>query len=96
MLDQQARRAYGNTKSITFGGSVKITIKGQVTIPKDIREKLGIQPLGEVDFVEEQGRIFLVKKAPGEQHKKRFAQVRGSATARMSTEEIMRLTRGAE
>ena len=73
---------------------MKVTIKGQVTIPKEVREKLGIQPLSEVEFVEEQGRIFLVKKESGKTDKTRFARVRGSATARMSTEEIMRLTRG--
>jgi len=73
---------------------MKVTIKGQVTIPKAVREKLNIQPLSEVEFVEEQGRVFLVKKEPGKRDKKGFARVRGSATARMSTEEIMRLTRG--
>ena len=73
---------------------MKVTIKGQVTIPKEVREKFDIQPLSEVDFVEEQGRVFLVKKEPGMRDKKRFARVRGSATAKMSTEEIMRLTRG--
>jgi AbrB family looped-hinge helix DNA binding protein len=73
---------------------MKVTIKGQVTIPKDIREKLDIQPLSEVEFVEEKGRIFLVKKEPGNRNKKRFTRLRGSASERMSTEEIMRLTRG--
>jgi antitoxin PrlF len=73
---------------------MKVTIKGQVTIPKDVREKLEIQPLSEVEFVEEQGRVFLVKKKPGKRDTKMFARVRGAATARMSTEEIMRLTRG--
>lgn len=73
---------------------MKVTIKGQVTIPKDVREKLDIQPLSEVEFVEERGRVFLVKKEPGHRGQKRFARLRGSATTRMSTEEIMRLTRG--
>jgi AbrB family looped-hinge helix DNA binding protein len=73
---------------------MRVTIKGQVTIPKNVREKLGIQPLSEVEFVEEQGRVFLVKKEPGKRGNKKFARVRGSATAKMSTEEIMRLTRG--
>jgi AbrB family looped-hinge helix DNA binding protein len=73
---------------------MKVTIKGQVTIPKDIREKLDIQPLSEVEFVEEKGRIFLVKKEPVNRNKKRFTRLRGSASVRMSTEEIMRLTRG--
>jgi antitoxin PrlF len=75
---------------------MKVTIKGQVTIPKEVREKLGILPLSEVEFVEEQGRVFLVKKEVGMRDKIRFARVRGSATSRMSTEEIMRLTRGEQ
>ncbi|ORJ59229.1 AbrB/MazE/SpoVT family DNA-binding domain-containing protein [Geothermobacter hydrogeniphilus] len=73
---------------------MKVTIKGQVTIPKHVREKLGIQPLGEVDFIEERGRIFLVKSEPGSDRKGRFSRMRGTATTKMSTDEIMRLTRG--
>ena len=34
---------------------MKVTAKGQVTIPVQIREKLGITPNSEVDFVEEGG-----------------------------------------
>ncbi|GAB4164586.1 MAG: AbrB/MazE/SpoVT family DNA-binding domain-containing protein [Geothermobacteraceae bacterium] len=73
---------------------MKVTIKGQVTIPKKIRDKLGIQPLEEVDFIEERGRIFLVKKEPGSDQKGRFAKMRGTATTKMRTEEILGLTRG--
>ncbi len=40
---------------------MRVTTKGQVTIPQHIREKLGITPATEVDFVEEEGRVFLVK-----------------------------------
>ena len=41
---------------------MRVTTKGQVTIPQHIREKLGITPATEVDFVEENGRVFLVKQ----------------------------------
>ncbi|TRO81748.1 AbrB/MazE/SpoVT family DNA-binding domain-containing protein [Desulfuromonas acetexigens] len=75
---------------------MKVTSKGQVTIPKGVREKLGIAPLNEVEFVEEKGRVFLVKKGVGESGSKEFARLRGCATVRMSTEEIMRLTRSEE
>ncbi|MCF8080817.1 MAG: AbrB/MazE/SpoVT family DNA-binding domain-containing protein [Desulfobacterales bacterium] len=36
---------------------MRVTTKGQVTIPQHIREKFGITPDSEVDFVEEKGRI---------------------------------------
>ncbi len=73
---------------------MRVTTKGQVTIPQRIREKLGILPSSEIDFVEEKGRVFIVKKkgrSPGESP---FRRLRGIATVKMSTEEIMRLTRG--
>ena len=35
---------------------MRVTSKGQVTIPKKVRETLGIGPKSEVDFVEEDGR----------------------------------------
>ena len=41
---------------------MRITTKGQVTIPQPIREKLGISPAVEVDFVEEKGRVYLVSE----------------------------------
>ena len=41
---------------------MRVTTKGQVTIPQHIREKLGITPANEVDFIEEKGRVYLVKK----------------------------------
>lgn len=72
---------------------MRVTTKGQVTIPQHIREKLGITPATEVDFVEEAGRIFLVKRKGQEAAIRRFAKLRGVATVKMSTNEIMALTR---
>ena len=72
---------------------MRVTTKGQVTIPQHIREKLGITPSTEVDFVEEEGRIFLVKRKAGNAAERKFAKLRGSATVKMTTDEIMRLTR---
>ena len=37
---------------------MRVTTKGQVTIPQEIREKLGITPAVEVDFIEEKDRIY--------------------------------------
>lgn len=38
----------------------KITSKGQVTIPNEIRKKLGIGKDDQIDFVIEEGRVILV------------------------------------
>jgi len=72
---------------------MRVTTKGQVTIPQHIREKLGITPAVEVDFIEEKGRVYLVK-VKGENIKTRkFRKLRGIATVKMTTDEIMALTR---
>jgi len=72
---------------------MRVTTKGQVTIPQHIREKLGISPTTEVDFIEEEGRIVLVKQKGGKAATRRFAKLRGAATVTMTTDEIMALTR---
>ncbi len=71
---------------------MRVTTKGQVTIPQHIREKLGITPSTEVDFVEQEGRVFLVKQK-GKTAGRKFANLRGVATVKMTTDEIMALTR---
>ena len=70
-----------------------VTIKGQVTIPKHIREKLGITATSEVEFIEEGDKVYIVKKKQAKAARKRFASLRGSASVKMSTDEIMALTR---
>ncbi|PYB73152.1 AbrB/MazE/SpoVT family DNA-binding domain-containing protein [Rhizobium wuzhouense] len=40
---------------------MRVTEKGQVTIPKDIRDRLGIKPGSDVDFVVADAGIMLVK-----------------------------------
>lgn len=74
--------------------SATVTSKGQVTIPKRVRELLGISPGSMVDFERAQdGRIVLVKiqKKP---RPNRFARLRGHAGKGLSTAEIMAMTRG--
>lgn len=76
---------------------MRVTTQGQVTIPLRIREKLGITPTSEVDFVEgEDGLVYLVKVKEVKPIVNRFARLRGVATVRMTTEEIMALTRGGK
>ncbi len=72
---------------------MRVTTKGQVTIPQHIREKLGITPTTEVDFIEQEGRVFLVKQEGRKTTTRKFAKLRGIATVKMTTDEIMALTR---
>ncbi len=76
---------------------MRITTKGQVTIPQDIREKAGLLPHTEVDFVLDRGGVRILR-ARRARRPTRGAKVvdrlRGSAgRVTMSTAEIMRLTR---
>lgn len=68
----------------------RVTEKGQVTIPKEIREKLGIQPGDEVTF-EETEAGYVVRK---EVEKSRFEKWRGIAETDKSVEERMEELRG--
>ncbi len=71
---------------------MRVTTKGQVTIPRNIREVLGIIPETEIDFREDKGRFYIVKIDEPEINGK-FKKLRGIASANMSTDEIMSLTR---
>jgi AbrB family looped-hinge helix DNA binding protein len=73
---------------------MRVTTKGQVTIPQRIREKLGIVPSSEVNFVEDKGKVYIVKKRGSNPERRAFRKVRGIASVKMTTEEIMALTRG--
>jgi AbrB family looped-hinge helix DNA binding protein len=74
---------------------MRITSKGQVTIPQDIREQLGLLPNSEVEF-EVDGDSVRLRKA------RRVAargaalvdRMRGRGTTRLTTDEILSLTRG--
>ncbi len=76
---------------------MKITTKGQVTIPQYIREELGLLPHTEVEFEIQQGAVLL-RKAEGSQRRGRalIEHMRGRADAGLSTDQIMALTRGEE
>ena len=75
---------------------MRVSVKGQVTIPQHIREIMGITPASEVDFIEEKGRVFLVKRKGARKPPPRFSALRGIASVKMTTDEIMALTRGDE
>jgi antitoxin PrlF len=73
-----------------------VTTKGQVTIPKPVRDLLGIKPGSTVEFERApDGRIVLVKVS-GKQRPSPFARLRGHAGKGLSTDAIMALTRGRD
>jgi AbrB family looped-hinge helix DNA binding protein len=76
--------------------TVKLTSKGQVTIPQAFREKFGLLPETEVTFEEVDGGV-LIKPAAASRRRQAenwLNRARGSATTRLSTKDIMSLTRG--
>lgn len=72
---------------------MKVTTKGQVTIPREIRRMLGIQARSEVEFVARNGKVELVKLSDPT-YRERLDRLRGSWRGGMTTDELMRLTRG--
>ncbi len=74
---------------------MKVTTKGQVTIPAHIRGYLGIMPHSEVDFEILDGKVIL-KKAEGRDGAgaDKFARLRGILKGSLTTEQWMRATRG--
>jgi antitoxin PrlF len=74
---------------------VRITSKGQVTIPRRIREEMGFLSETEVEFEVRENEVILKKTAPvkGPRMSAYIRMMRGSADIAMSTDEIMSLTR---
>jgi AbrB family looped-hinge helix DNA binding protein len=70
-----------------------VTEKGQVTIPLPIRKALGITPVSEVEFSLEGDRAYLSKKRDVDAAAERLDAYRGVATASLSTDDILALTR---
>lgn len=70
----------------------KLTSKSQVTIPKAVRERLGLRPGDEIEFVEDDGG-FRVQKRPV---KPPFEKWRGYAKhlAGMDPDELVEQMRG--
>ena len=71
---------------------MRVTQKGQVTIPLEVRRALGIHPGSDVQFrIEEQG-VWLV--VDPERAAEEIAGMRGAGSGELSTDEILALTRG--
>ena len=71
-----------------------VTSKGQVTIPKRVRDLLGIGPGSVIDFERgADGRIVLTKVGK-KARPSRLARLRGHAGKGLTTDQIMAMTRG--
>ena len=80
---------------------MRITSKGQVTIPAAIRERAGLLPHTEVEFELDGDAVRIVRAKPSEPRdesrgERLVQRLRGRGTVRMSTDEIMALTRGED
>lgn len=75
---------------------MRITSKGQVTIPQEIREQFGLLPDTEVEFIVKRNVVQLVKALQPTRPTRGEAivrRLRGTSSVRMSTDEILALTR---
>jgi antitoxin PrlF len=80
----------GNTMTTT------ITQKGQVTVPKAIRDRMRLEPGAKVEFVlNERGEVVL-KRVDAKKPRAKFSWAKGVAGPGLTTAEIMKLTRGEE
>jgi AbrB family looped-hinge helix DNA binding protein len=73
---------------------MRLTGKGQVTIPIEIREQLGMLPFTEVEFEIEDDAVKIRKASKGGGRGRALVErMRGRGTTRMTTDEILALTR---
>jgi AbrB family looped-hinge helix DNA binding protein len=74
-----------------------ITVKGQVTIPKQIRDALGLTPGSQVEFAIEDGKLVVRKSGKRSGGRPdRFDRAVGKAEVKWRTEELMELLRGSD
>jgi AbrB family looped-hinge helix DNA binding protein len=71
-----------------------MTSKGQVTIPKRMRDHLGLKPGSQVEFEYAGNGKVILKAADHAQATSRFAALRGTLSPGMTGDELMKLTRG--
>ena len=74
---------------------VKITGKGQVTIPSAMRKKHGLLPQREVEFVDQPDGVLVVKASKLSRGKRVLAALLRGGKVKGNTESWLRLTRGA-
>jgi AbrB family looped-hinge helix DNA binding protein len=78
--------------------ATSVTSKGQVTVPKKVRDALGLAPGSRVEFdVNRQGEVIVRKAgARARRGRDRFQAARGKAQVKWRTDELMALLRGSD
>ncbi len=84
-----AAKFYGESKM-----RATVTAKGRITIPKPVRDLLGIGPVSKVDFRRAADGSVVLVRADEERSSTRFARLRGHAGKGLATDAIMAMTRG--
>jgi len=75
--------------------AITLTSKGRLTVPKSVRDFLGIAPGSKVTFhLAPSGEVVLRPVTVGTHRRSSFAKLRGRATVKMRTDEILALMRG--
>lgn len=74
---------------------MRITSKGQVTIPQELRDLFNLLPLTEVEFEIAKGGVLIKKAKKAKSFSNKIVgRMRGRSDVKMTTDEIMALTRG--
>jgi len=73
---------------------MKITSKGQITVPQEFRTRFGFFPGTDVEFVPDKSGLRLVKSKVSQRGARIVERMRGRGDGKLSTDQIMRLTRG--
>ena len=78
--------------------TIRMTITGEVRIPKNVRDHLRLEPGGEVEFVMNSDGEIVMRKGPRSLPKNRdpnrFRAFRGSADIKWDTDKLMQMLRG--
>ncbi len=76
---------------------MKVSDTGQVTIPREIRERVGMEPGTEVEIIERNGEVVVTTLEDAKTRMSAWiGKVRGTAMPGLSTDDIMTITRGED
>lgn len=79
---------------------MKVTIKGQITVPQALRERFGLLPGTEVEFVADKDALRIKPRKRGRLAATPFdawlTKAAGSASTKLTTEQIMAISRGED